>query len=75
MLAFATGRGPGSTTYAQYGVTLGLATPAIRGIGVTNGNEVARIIVRLTAADLASPLYLQAFQASPSGPVSNIVIR
>lgn len=75
IVAFAMGSGLGSTAYSQFGVTLGLAAPTIIGIGVTDANGVARIIVRLTAAQLLSPLYFQAFEASPVGTVSNIVIR
>lgn len=72
--AFVVGSQPGSYHYSQWGTTVDIADPGVPAIGVGNINGVAVVLVNLTAAQLAHPLYVQAFEMLPAHKVSNLIV-
>ncbi len=72
--AFVVGSQPGSHYYSKWGTTIDIADPGVPAIGVGNINGVAVVLVNLTEAQLAHPLYMQAFEILPAHKVSNLIV-
>lgn len=72
--AFVVGSQPGSYHYSKWGTTVDIADPSVPAIGVGNINGVAVVLVNLTEAQLARPLYVQAFEMLPAHKVSNLIV-
>ncbi|MEZ6152110.1 MAG: hypothetical protein R3C09_18565 [Pirellulaceae bacterium] len=64
--AFVVGTQPGSYTFSKWGTTVDMADPSVPAIGAAGSNGVAVVLINLTPAQLAQPLYVQAFEMLPA---------
>ncbi|MCC7334833.1 MAG: DUF11 domain-containing protein [Pirellulaceae bacterium] len=72
--AFVVGTQPGSYTFSKWGTTVDMADPSVPAIGAAGINGVAVVLINLTPAQLAQPLYVQAFEMLPAHTVSNLMV-
>ncbi|MEZ6079781.1 MAG: GEVED domain-containing protein [Pirellulaceae bacterium] len=72
--AFVVGSQLGSHYYSKWGTTVDMADPGVPAIGIGNSSGSAVVLVNLTEAQLAQPLYIQAFEMLPAHKVSNLLV-